>query len=75
MHKETITHKNYDGDGYSTTYLVTEFAIIVFKLLYISYMYCKNSKTLNPERKFFDNEKYIEELIDTKKLSVSVYRP
>lgn len=75
MHKETIEYKNYDDDGYTATYSVTEFAITVFKLLYVSYMYCKNSKVLNPEAKFFDNEKHIEELITTKKISVSCYRP
>lgn len=75
MHKETITHESSDGGGYSATYSVTEFAIIVFKLLYISYVYCKNSEPLNPEGKFFNNEKHIEELINTREISISCYRP
>lgn len=75
MHKETIARTDYKGDGYSATYEVTEFAIVVFKLLYTSYIYCKNSKTLNPKGDFFKNETHIEELISTKKFSISYYRP
>ena len=75
MHKETITHKSSDGGGYSATYSVTEFAITVFKLLYISYMYCKKSETLNPKGTFFKNEKHIEKLISTKEISVICHRP
>lgn len=75
MHKETITHKSYPDDGYDATYSVTEFAVVVFKLLYISYMYCKNSTVLNPNGKIFNNEKHVEELIDTKTISIMCYRP
>lgn len=75
MHKETITRKNYNGDGYNATYTATEFAIVVFKLLYTSYIYCKNNKAINPKGEYFNNETYIEELINTQQISISCYSP
>lgn len=75
MHKETIAHEYYSINDYRGTYKVTDFAIVVFKLLYTSYIYCKNSKTLNPKGDFFKNESLIEELIDTQKISIICYIP
>ena len=75
MHKETVAYESYPDNGYKATYSVTEFAVVVFKLLYISYMYCKNSSTLNPKGEFFNNEKQIEKLITTKTITVMCYRP
>jgi hypothetical protein len=77
MYKETITYKSYGYDSreYDATYSITDFAIIAFKLLYLSYMYCKNSKTLNPKGENFDNEQYIENIINTKKISIMHYKP
>jgi hypothetical protein len=75
MHKETITLEYYSTDGYCGTYTVTEFAIVVFKLFYTSYIFCKNSKILNPKGEFFKNESHIEKLIDTQKISIACYRP
>lgn len=79
MQKKIITQKYY-GEGpfyysYDATYSITEFATVVFKLLYISYMYCKNSTSLNPKGNYFKNEKWIEDVIDTQKISIMVYPP
>lgn len=75
MHKEKVSYKINDCGETDSTYSVTEFAIVVFKLLYIAYMYCKNSKTLNSKGENFMNEKWIEELIDTKTIRILCYRP
>lgn len=74
MHKETISHKSYGSWGgplYDATYALTDFAVVLHKLYYISYMHCKNSSPLNPNGEYWSNEHSIEDIIDSRQLSVS----
>lgn len=77
MHKNTVAYKSYGFNEYDATYSVTEFAIIVYKLLYIAYVYCQNSEALNPKGNIFNNanKEYIEKLINTETICISCYRP
>lgn len=74
MHKETISHKSYGSWGgplYDATYALTDFAVVLQKLYYISYMHCKKSSTINPKGEYWSNERSIEDIIDSRRLSVS----
>ena len=74
MHKETIEYKSYGSWGaalYDAIYSLTDFAIVVHKIYYISYMYCKNSSSLNPNGERWLNEHLIENVIHSRQLSVS----
>lgn len=74
MHKETVSYQSYGSWGgqlYDATYGLTDFAVVLHKLYYISYMHCKNSTPLNPNGKYWTNERSIENIIDSRKLSVS----
>nr|WP_287920799.1 hypothetical protein [Ruminococcus sp.] len=74
MHKKTISYENYGSWGgqlYDATYELTDFAIVLYKLYYITYMHCKNSDQLNTNGEYWTNEHFIEDTIDSKRLSVS----
>ena len=74
MHKETISYKSYGSWGgllYDATYSLTDFAMVLHKLYYISYMHCKKSSPLNPNGEYWSGEHSIEEIIDSRRLSVS----
>lgn len=74
MHEKTISRTNYGSWGgmlYDATYSLTKFAVVFNKLYYISYCYCKNSKSINPDGEYFVNENGIENIIDSKRISIS----
>lgn len=74
MHKETISRENYGSWGgqlYDATYALTDFALIYHKLFYIAYMSCKESKAFNSIGNCFNNEAALEEIIDSRRISVS----
>ena len=76
MRKERLEYKHYGdwgGPCYDATYSLTDFAVVFNKLYYITYMYCKNSKITNPNGNCFSNEKFIQEILDTKQIQVSRY--
>ena len=71
MRDKTLEHKSYGNLSYSAIYIVSDFAIVFNKLLYVSYISCKNSKGINSNGQYYDNESYIEEIIKTKQLVVN----
>lgn len=74
MHKETISRKNYGSWGgqiYDATYALTDFAVVFYKLYYIAYLSCKRNKKLNPSENYYNNEHAIEDIIDSRRISIS----
>jgi hypothetical protein len=73
MHEKTISRTDYEPWGtsrYEATYSLTHFAVIFFKLYYISLCYCKNSKELNAKGIEYESESVIEDVIDSRRLSI-----
>jgi hypothetical protein len=74
MHQDVISHKSYGSWGgslYDATYSLTDFAITFHKLYYVAYMSCKNDKFLEAGGYRFNKERDIENIIDSKRISVS----
>lgn len=74
MHEETIARKDYGSWGvqhYDATYRLTEFAVVLHKLYYISYMCCKNSSISNSNAEYWNKEHSIEDIIDSRIISIS----
>ena len=74
MHEKRISYKEYGRWGgvlFDATYSITDFSVAYHKMLYISYLFCKNSKYLNPDGDKYYNEKYIEEILDKKQIQIS----
>lgn len=75
MHKDRISHKSYGstfGAGFEATYALTDFAIVLHKMHYITYMYCRGNDILRgfvPEW----NEKNLKQILDTKQIQISRY--
>lgn len=69
MRKERVSYKSY-GSGYDATYALTDFAVVLHKMHYISYMYCRRNETL---RKFAPEweEKNLREILDTHQIQLS----
>lgn len=68
MHDKILDHKSYGNLTFSATYLVSDFAMVFNKLLYVAYVSCKNHKGIG---EYYDNEGYIEEILKTKELGVN----
>jgi hypothetical protein len=74
MHKETISHKNYGSWGgqlFDATYALSDYSLVLHKLYYISYMFCKRSQVLNSKGDLFVSEGAIEDIIDSKRITLS----
>lgn len=74
MHEKRIEYKEYGTWGkklYDATYIITDFSVILHKLYYITYIFCKNSKIFNPNGNLFYNEHAIENIIDSGQISIS----
>jgi hypothetical protein len=77
MHKERINyclHGVWGGTLFDATYALTDFAIVFFKMNYITYMYCKNSPITNPSgsTQWRDwEEKSLNAILETKQIEVS----
>ncbi len=74
MHEKIISRKEYGSWGgplYDATYSLTEFGVVFYKLYYISYCYCKNNKSINPDGSYYYGEKSIEDIIKSKRASIS----
>lgn len=70
-----LSRKEYDGDGWDATYQLTDFGIVFYKLLYISYKFCKNNNILDSSCSYFFNEKALQDVIISKTIEISHYRP
>lgn len=76
MHKEQLEYKRYGNWGgplYDATYSLTDFAVVYHKLYYIAYLCCKDSKIMNPNRDSYQNEEFLQEILDTKQIQISRY--
>ncbi len=74
MHTERLEYTEYGSWGgplYDAKYTLSDFSITFHKLYYISYVYCKNNKALNPKDELYRYEKSIENIIDSKTISIS----
>ena len=69
MHKEMVERNGNCGEPHNATYSLTEFAIVLHKMHYITYMYCRENDIL---RDFIPewNEKIIKEILDTKLIQI-----
>ena len=76
MHEERISYKEYSGDGYESTYTLTDFAVVYHKMYYISHVFCRNCKPIIESNMVlpFDNAKNIEKILNTKQIEISCYR-
>lgn len=74
MHCKTLSRKDYGmwgGPLYDATYELTDFAVVFHKMLYISYMFCKNSSIYaDVISKYATEQSYID-VINTKQISIS----
>lgn len=65
MHKEQISYKRY-GESFSAgsdaTYALTDFAVVLHKMHYITYMYCRSNEILKPFVPEW-NEKNLKEIV------------
>ena len=73
MHKERLEYKHYGDWGgplFDAKYEQTDFAVVLHKMHYVTYMYCRESEILKnfvPEW----NEKILKEILDTKQIQIS----
>ena len=73
MHKERLEYKRYGDWGgplYDAKYEQTDFAIVLHKMHYITYMYCKGDERLNGFVPAW-NEENLKEILDTKHIQIS----
>lgn len=74
MHSERIDFKSYGGGEYRAKYEMSDFGILFYKLYYITHIYCKESPV-------FQNlvmewtEENIKDVLDTKQIDISCFRP
>lgn len=74
MHKKRISYKEYGSCGvthFDATYSLTDFAIVYHKIYYIAYLFCKNSKVINPNGDTYQNDEFLKEILDTKQIQIS----
>ena len=73
MHKERVSYKSYGSTfsaGFDATYALTDFAIVLHKMHYITYMYCRGNEILKPFVSEW-NEKNLREILDTNQIQLS----
>lgn len=71
MHEKTLKHSGEYFSCSDTTYLLSDFAVVMAKLYYISFSYCKQSRTLHNHLNPFIKLSDIESVITTKELTIS----
>nr|WP_296168680.1 hypothetical protein [uncultured Ruminococcus sp.] len=76
MHKKLISTKSYDTGFVSreSSYYLSNFAIVLNKLYYVSHIYCKNCKELSVLGIQFSDAPYIQEILDTNTITVEYRR-
>ena len=62
-HKPNNGYSSRNGSQNEVSLTLTQFGMVLQKLHYISYCYCKNNKSINPKGLSYKYEKYIEENI------------
>ena len=73
MHKERVSYKSYGSTfsaGFDATYALTDFAVVLHKMHYITYMYCIENKVLKPFVPEW-NEKNLKKILDTNQIQLS----
>lgn len=73
MHKERLEYNRYGDWGgplYDAKYEQTDFAIVLHKMHYITYMYCKEDERLKGFVPAW-NEENLKEILDTKQIQIS----
>lgn len=72
MHKELISMKSYETRFVSRelSFYLSDFAIVLNKLYYASYIYCKNCKELYVLKNDFSDVPYIQEILNTNTITV-----
>lgn len=76
MHIDRISYKEYGrwgGVHFDATYSLSEFAIVFHKLYYITYLFCKTSKIINPKANRYQDDKVIKEILDAQQIELSRY--
>jgi hypothetical protein len=71
MHSKRLLCKEYDYGGCDAEYALSDFGIVFYKLYYISYLSCKNSKVVNRDG-IYSHENNIKKIIDTAQIVLSV---
>ena len=74
MQQETISYKSYGSWGgplFDATFSLTDFAVVYHKLYYIAYLFCKNSKVINPKSDSYQGDNSIKEILDTRQIQIS----
>lgn len=70
---EALNHNDYLDSGRDRNvqrYALTKFSAAYTKLYYISYLYCKESKALNPEQNLFNDDSDIKRALDSQHLLI-----
>ena len=73
MYSERKDYKSYGGDGYSATYVMSDFGILYYKLYYITLMYFKQKpeyKNVVSDR----DEESTKDVLDKSEIEISCYR-
>lgn len=73
MHKNVLEYKQYGSWGgtlFDATYELSDFAVVVFKMMYISYKFCRNS-TVYSSVVSSKTEQFITETISSKRIDIS----
>lgn len=69
MHEKIVEQNGNWGEIHNVTYSLTEFAIVLHKMHYITYMYCKEDKRLSGFVPVW-NEENLKEILDTKQIQI-----
>lgn len=59
-----------DANGL-TTYVLTDFAIIYFKMMYTAYCACQASRNIDPAGYYFRYSDWIKEILDTRQIKIN----
>ncbi len=75
MHVETISHdrtdNGYFGKSYVSSHLLSDFAIIMCKLYYITKLYCEINNRVTNSSTSFNDKTDVEEIINSRQISVT----
>lgn len=74
MRGKRLAYKEYGrwgGTLFDATYEITDFSVVYHKLYYISYLYCKENKQINPRGEFYQNESFLQEILDSHQIGFS----
>lgn len=77
MHDDLKTYKyaQFNSSSSSSTYYLSDFGGFYFKLFYIVYASCYNSKVLNPKGQYYTGYRNIKQNIESNTIEIVRYMP